>query len=141
MIYQLVYVSEYTGKNPENDLYDILETSRKNNPRLNITGLLIFIQGSFIQVLEGEYANVRETYDRIAQDGRHTRLDTLLDHYVPKRLFPDWRMAWMPISESELCALANIKQCDFATLSNLGTNIVSAMLLSFAETQGHIDHS
>ncbi len=136
MIYQLVYVSEYTGHSPQSDLHDILAASRRFNPQHNITGLLLFIGGSFIQVLEGDdEAKVRALYERIALDSRHGRLDILLDHTIPQRLFPEWSMAWMPISETEFCALAHIQRCDFATLSQLDNNIVSNILLNFAEAK------
>ncbi|SEP75042.1 Sensors of blue-light using FAD [Ectothiorhodospira magna] len=141
MIYQLVYISEYTGTDSKKDLQDILTQSRRLNPQSGITGMLLFIQDSFIQVLEGEREHVQQTYARIAKDPRHGRLDMLLEHDVPKRLFPDWSMAWMPVTESELCTLAHIDQCDFETLSRLDSNIIGSMLLTFAETQSEIARS
>ncbi len=135
MIYQIVYVSEYSGRSPEEDLQSILTASRHHNPQLEVTGLLLFVRNSFIQVLEGEETTIRELYAKIAKDPRHTRLDILLEHQIPQRLFPDWSMAWMPISEAEFCRIAHIKCCDFETLSTLGNNIVSEILLNFAELQ------
>ena len=38
---------------------------------MGITGLLLFIDGGFLQMLEGEERAVRELYTRIAADRRH----------------------------------------------------------------------
>jgi len=48
------------------DLDDILTASRRNNALMGISGLLLFIDGGFLQMLEGEERAVRELYTRVA---------------------------------------------------------------------------
>ncbi|HKQ10718.1 MAG TPA: BLUF domain-containing protein, partial [Rhizomicrobium sp.] len=63
---QLLYVSNTALEIGLNDLDRILTTSRRNNAMMGITGLLLFIDGGFLQILEGEERAVRELYTRIA---------------------------------------------------------------------------
>ena len=99
MIYQLMYASSAKKGLEEEDLQDILAVSRLNNAPLDITGLLLYHDGNFIQVLEGPKRAVQGTYDRIVQDGRHLAIQTLLIREVENRLFPDWTMGYKRISD------------------------------------------
>lgn len=93
-IYQLVYVSAgQTAAEPQ-VLADILEASRRNNPAKDITGMLLHIDGGFLQILEGPQDAVRKTYQRILSDRRHFNQQILLERAVPERLFPDWTMGF-----------------------------------------------
>ena len=61
---QLLYVSSTSRDLAPATLNDILAAARANNPLLGITGLLIHIDGGFLQILEGEERAVRELYMR-----------------------------------------------------------------------------
>ncbi|MBT8139914.1 MAG: BLUF domain-containing protein, partial [Gammaproteobacteria bacterium] len=50
--------------------------------------------GRFMQVLEGKEQSVREVYDSILADSRHTDIRTLRLQEKEKRHFPDWTMAF-----------------------------------------------
>jgi hypothetical protein len=54
--------------------------------------MLLYVDGSFIQVLEGEPDAVQETYTRILADSRHHQVYKLLDEPITVRDFPDWSM-------------------------------------------------
>ena len=80
----------------------LLEQARAKNLENEITGVLIYVQGSFIQLLEGEEPALSETFSRIAADTRHTGLMKLSDRNVEKRSFPDLQMGFLLVSEKEL---------------------------------------
>lgn len=89
---QLIYVS--TARNGEAiDLDNILATSRRNNRRDGITGLLHVKGRRFLQALEGEVEKVEAAYARIAGDPRHFALVILSRRSVTAREFGDWAMA------------------------------------------------
>jgi hypothetical protein len=67
----IVYISAATYLMDENELKEILEVSRKNNQSSGITGLLLYHEGNFIQVLEGEKTAINALYDKITIDNRH----------------------------------------------------------------------
>lgn len=73
----------------------ILATARRRNPEANVTGAMLFNEDWFVQLLEGEEADVRATFDRIAADPRHEDVHLLVDGKVPGRQFPDWSMGFV----------------------------------------------
>jgi hypothetical protein len=77
------------------DVEQILASSRRNNEREGISGVLWFRPGHFLQCLEGSRDAVNLTYRRILQDARHEA--PLLLHYqsVRERDFADWSMGYL----------------------------------------------
>ena len=72
----------------------ILRSSRSRNTRLGLTGLLIYDDHQFVQVLEGEDAMVRLVYDRIRLDPRHTDVRLLYHGVTTERAFKAWPMGF-----------------------------------------------
>lgn len=87
---QLVYISSSVGK-PEIAL--ILATSRRNNARDGITGLLYTDGVRFLQALEGPAEAVEAAFARIKPDPRHRAVVTLSRRTVETREFGPWQMA------------------------------------------------
>ena len=94
-LYRIVYVSSGRGVATQQTLDAILTTARRENAACNVSGLLLYHDGSFFQVLEGPEAAVRSIYERIALDRRHMGLVTLESRAVTERSFPDWSMGYM----------------------------------------------
>ena len=96
MIHQLIYYSRNTVPGDDRamltNMREILGASQRNNKRDEITGFLIFDKTWFVQVLEGDKARVRETYDRIAADTRHTGTVVMSTRDAAMRSFPNWSM-------------------------------------------------
>lgn len=94
-----VYVSRSSYPFTDDDLANLLMTSRSNNARLGITGMLLHREGRFIQVLEGPDEAVRERLAVIARDPRHTAVHTIVDERVEDRLFPAWTMGYRAVTD------------------------------------------
>jgi hypothetical protein len=77
------------------EIDSVLATARRRNPEVNVTGAMLFNEDWFVQLLEGEEADVRSTYERIARDPRHEEVELLVDRTVPERQFPDWSMGFV----------------------------------------------
>ena len=90
----LVYVSESVVPFSKENLSELLTKSRENNSRLGITGMLLFKDGNFLQVLEGEREKVHDLYQRIRRDPRHSKLTGLFEGSLTERDFPDWSMGF-----------------------------------------------
>ena len=58
-------------------LKELLHVSRANNERNRITGMLLYKNGHFMQVIEGEEARVTELMNIIKKDIRHKNVDIL----------------------------------------------------------------
>jgi hypothetical protein len=98
---QLLYTSNTNRDVPETALESILAASRRNNLSAGVTGILLYIDGGFMQVLEGEPISVAETYRRICQDKRHWNTQVLLDRNAP-RAFGEWSMGFIRPSVHEI---------------------------------------
>lgn len=91
---QLVYVSSATHLMADPELNEILAASRRRNPADGVTGMLLYIDGGFLQVLEGEDDNVAAVYERICGDRRHRGCRILVDQPTDDRLFANWSMGF-----------------------------------------------
>ena len=100
-MYHLIYVSSAVNLFTDEQLKQLLEVSRTNNGKRNITGMLLYLDGNFIQVLEGEQTAVIETHQRIARDPRHKGLMTLLQGNIPEREFSDWSMGFRNVESND----------------------------------------
>lgn len=93
---KLVYISSSIEKLNQCSIEELLSQSRKNNSKDNITGILLFHDGNFFQVLEGPEDKVDACFSRIEKDQRHRGCILLLSETVTERLFADWSMAYVP---------------------------------------------
>ncbi|MFX0547597.1 BLUF domain-containing protein [Roseovarius sp. S1116L3] len=93
--YQLAYVSCSRSPLDEATLSDILESSQRNNARDQITGVLMYHDQLFFQILEGEQTAVEDCYHkRIFRDHRHSGLSISWCNAVDSRTFSDWLMGY-----------------------------------------------
>ena len=77
------------------EIQRLLGQSRARNLRLGITGALLFNEGRFVQILEGDEAPVLEVLEDIKRDSRHADVDVLPPRIVPQRSFAQWSMAFI----------------------------------------------
>ena len=92
MAFRLVYVSSGILGLQSSHLQDILSVSQRFNAENGITGMLLFLEGNFIQVLEGEQDSVENLAKRISGDKRHRDFQILQREMSSDFLFPDWSM-------------------------------------------------
>lgn len=92
-VHHILYHSRATHPFTATELTDLVTQSRPYNTYHDITGLLCYCDGHFVQLLEGPEAAVLELYAAIRQDTRHEQVQTLSDMAGPTRWFADWRMA------------------------------------------------
>jgi hypothetical protein len=78
----------------------ILERARMFNRRHDITGCLAYTPEWFIQVIEGERANVDKAFSRIEMDSRHSSVEILGRRDIRSRGFPEWTMAELDLTEN-----------------------------------------
>ncbi len=98
--YQLLYISAANTEFSESDLEQLLTLARKNNEALNVTGMLLFHEGSFIQALEGEQQAVDDLYNKIGKDTRHTETRVIFRGDTPDRDFTGWSMGFYRSNQS-----------------------------------------
>lgn len=98
----IAYISSATDRFDEGRIPDLLARSREKNGDLDVTGLLLYERGHFLQLLEGEADTVEDLFDTIRVDPRHSGCTVLLREPIPERRFPDWSMGFrqrMPLPD------------------------------------------
>ena len=101
----VTYVSNAIHLLTTTELFKLLHTCRTNNATHGLTGMLLYKDGNFMQLLEGEDKPVRDTYRKIAADRRHFGLVKVLEHPIAHRQFPDWAMAFINLDSPDAQAV------------------------------------
>ncbi|MEQ8266331.1 MAG: BLUF domain-containing protein [Parvibaculum sp.] len=97
MVYQLAYFSAAAPGLADADVHAILRKSTENNRRAGISGMLLLVDGTFFQVLEGDKESVEETFARISRDPRHSGVIRVVGEERDERSFPRWSMGFEKI--------------------------------------------
>ena len=93
-MYFILYTSNASEMCSSEEINNILEVSRRNNPSNQVTGLLISKKPEFLQYLEGPEKAVTALYEKIKSDSRHSSVKTIKDGEIEARVFPDWEMGF-----------------------------------------------
>jgi len=101
----VVYVSTAVVPFSDEALLALLEKSRAKNTRLDLSGLLLYKDGHFMQALEGPDDAVRALYDVIGRDPRHQNVRALTVEPIAERQFPDWAMGFHTVTDEALRAI------------------------------------
>ena len=120
MLHQLAYTSSSTSYDVTAFIDEDLPFIKERNCSIGVSGILLFADGTFLQVLEGEEASVRSLYEKIARDPRHKGVKIVLEREAKRRSFPDWAMGWRHIGADHPLA---------------------AEITKFASTDGIVAHS
>lgn len=83
----------------DDELKRILEVSRRNNARLQISGMLLYKEGLFFQVLEGDESPVRQLFTLISMDRRHHSIVMVDEGPIAARSFSDWSMGFRNLDD------------------------------------------
>ncbi len=103
MLVELLYCSvSVAPKLTDEDLNHILASARRRNLAEDITGMLIYHRGEFVQILEGESKSVANVYEKfIGSDLRHTAINKVQENTISHRSFHEWSMGFVGTPEIE----------------------------------------
>lgn len=127
-VYQILYRSRATQPFSEIQLQELLAWSRAHNTSLLITGLLLYSDGRFVQVLEGPEAAVLALYARIQNDPRHSQVVTVRQGLCAERRFADWTMGM-----GRVAGPAVVRALDTILSHELVPNIEDPLLLALLQ--------
>lgn len=89
---QLIYISKAVDMVSQQQLDQLASDAHLNNGMCDLSGVLLYGQGHFLQVLEGPLHAVNSLFARIQQDSRHCEINLLSFVPIRKRHFVDWEM-------------------------------------------------
>lgn len=98
------------------EMDNMLFQIREKNKRLAITGLLLLIQGKFVQYIEGPEEEIDRVYEKIKIDPRHNELLLLDVGDINERQFKDWSMAFKRIDDKDVESLVGFKDLELDRL-------------------------
>lgn len=98
---RLVYLSTAADSIDLARLNAILARARRNNVENRITGLLMFHEGRFMQILEGRAEDVERTFSRISANPLHSDIVRLQDDEIEERCFSQWTMGFVGVNALE----------------------------------------
>ena len=90
----ITYVSSAVFPFNETTFLDLVAQCQRNNVKLGITGILVYSDGNFIQVIEGADLVTQALYDRIERDGRHRAVTPVAEQRIDVCEFQGWSMAY-----------------------------------------------
>jgi len=99
-VFYLLYVSSAVKLMDNDELLKLHKLSQKNNEKSEITGMLLYQEGNFMQIIEGKEEHVLELYDKVAMDKRHKDIYKIMSGPINKRNFNDWSMGFCNMNET-----------------------------------------
>ncbi|HWD40590.1 MAG TPA: BLUF domain-containing protein [Fimbriimonas sp.] len=99
---QCIYVSTAFHPMSDSELVSLLETSRRTNVEAGISGVLIYCDGCFLQVIEGPAEVVDSLFESISKDRRHHSVTQLVYEEVSKRAFSQLDMGFVKATSDDL---------------------------------------
>jgi hypothetical protein len=96
-----IYASTAESTFSESDIPALLTHARGANAERNVTGMLLYIDGGFFQVLEGEADAIDEVYRSILSDPRHSRITLIIREPIAARAFGEWTMGFCTVDAGE----------------------------------------
>lgn len=91
---QLIYISDFARALKIEDFEKILASAVTKNKSLDITGMMVVIDGHIFQTIEGPEHNVQSLMESIKTDSRHTNIRIISVDSVVVRDYPDWAMGY-----------------------------------------------
>jgi hypothetical protein len=108
MPFQLIYSSWAAPDLAMADLERMLAESRIRNRARDITGVLVLVDGVFLQILEGEKNDVLDLMEKIKRDPRHHGVKVYRERETDGRAFASWSMAYLSPCAEEVSKWAEL---------------------------------
>ena len=99
---QISYISTASPPMSTKELLRLLQQCRENNAGRGVTGMLLYANGTFLQVLEGAEEVVDELVAIIKKDPRHKNIQMLYRKQIERREYSDWSMGFRRLSDKDL---------------------------------------
>ncbi len=94
-LHELAYISAAKVAFAPAELRALLERARLKNQRLGVTGVLVYAEGSFMQMIEGPEEVVQSLFATIERDPRHHNVVRMFGGPTAGRSFEAWTMGFV----------------------------------------------
>lgn len=138
---RLAYYSKPSDSFRFTDLEPVLKSARRNNERLNVTGLLGLTSTHFMHYLEGPRESVSHVFGKIAHDSRHRDVTFYGVGEIEDRLLADTPLALISgkAFSEELCTRLFGRKTIIPSLLN--QRAAMALFQALAQDREHMAES
>ncbi len=134
-----IYSSAATHAFSPEELAELLKKAREFNALNDLTGILLYAEGSFFQVLEGPEEAIAALYAKIENDKRHEQVTKIILEPIHKRSFAEWTMGFSNVSREELAKMEGTN--DFFSkarcFADLDSGRAKKLLAAFRDGRWH----
>jgi hypothetical protein len=127
----IAYVSSAVRNLSDAELEELLSKARARNLQYDVTGALLYHDGSFFQYFEGPDEGVAIVYTHIRQSPLHFDIVELMDSPISRRSFSSWQMGFTVVPESMILQLANASWRQQVQLAEADHSVGMTLLLQF----------
>jgi len=100
---QVIYVSAAAPQTSEQDTAEFLKEVRKTNRKNDVSGMMLYVGGWILLLLEGDANKVDAAFQEII--GAKRKMRAILREPVTEREFPDWIMGFEAVASAEAARL------------------------------------
>lgn len=134
MLHRIIYLSSGQKDLTLLDVNVILKNAKAYNKSKNITGVLLYLDKNFIQVLEGTKDDVINLYEKIQLDNRHKNIIKVIEDTINRRQFEEWDMGFSELNSDELKNIKEFDQFNFKDIFSKTDFIADTFLNTFLKS-------
>ena len=101
MFHTLSNISSCKNDVTPKELNELFSKTMQNNKNQGVTGILIFKNNLFFQILEGQKETLAQLFTKIIEDSRHSHIIKIIDHAIEERAFNDYETGFEIIDNTE----------------------------------------
>ncbi len=134
MRYAICYVSTVSKDAKLEDIKNLLDSTAQYNNEHDIRGVLLYAEGNFFQILEGEKKLVEDIFEDIKKDKRHKNIIQVVGKDVKHGAFDGFKAEL--VNESNKCDYELVKEymVQVEGLDSETQGVVKRMLEVFIDT-------
>ena len=133
-MHKIIYFSSATKPLKEEEINLLLVKAHHYNFEKGITGVLLYLEGDFLQVLEGRKIDVDNLFHKIKKDSRHKLIITIFDQEIKKRQFLEWSMGFHSCTYEKLRNIKGLEQLEKRDLVNINDKTALTFLETFIKS-------
>jgi Cu/Ag efflux protein CusF len=133
-LHRIIYLSRATDNLSIDDVKQLWTKAKSNNKKINVTGILLYVDGDFLQILEGEKETVLNLFELIKIDQRHKSIIIVYNNAIDKLEFPNWSMAFSSTDYKEIQKLQGFENVTRKNMSKIDDKTAIIFINTFVES-------
>jgi len=133
-MYRIIYLSSSVKYLNGEEIESLLVQSRKKNLENDITGVLMYIDGDFLQIIEGPNTAMKDLFESIKKDPRHKGIITILNTEITERQFPKWSMGFCASDYEKLKQIKGYENISKEKITEITDKTALAFIDSFIKS-------